>query len=111
MQGSVGRYKHFSAFRLSLALFIVNVIGAVDYVRAVSPSWVIPQERAAGIHALAGEPVVWAGAVLPFITVFGLLDVLWGAYLCIGKKWRSGYFWLMTVATWLIAVWIDFAHH
>lgn len=103
--------KHFSMFRLSLVLFIINLIGALAYVRAVEPSWVIPQERAAGIHSVTGEPIVWAGAVLPFIVGFGLLDAFWGICLFILKNWRSGYFWLATVVIWIVTLGIDFAHH
>src|SRR5579862_3789667 len=87
-----GKYKHFSMFRLSLVLFIGNIIGAIAYIRAVEPSWVIPEERAAGIHTVTGEPFVWAVAVVPFVVGFGLLNALWGASLCFWKKWRSGYF-------------------
>lgn len=104
-------YKHFSARRLSLALFIVNIIGAIVYVRAASPSWAIPQERALGVHSVTGEPFVWAVAVLPIFAGFSLLNLLWGAYICVRRKWRSGYFWFATAVIWLIAVWFDFAHH
>ena len=102
-------YKHFSPRRLSLALFIVNVIGAIIYVVRASPSWAIPQER--GMHSMSGEPFVWLGGVLPVIAGFALLNLFWGAYICFSRRWRSGYFWLMTAAVWLIAVWTDFAHH
>lgn len=110
MQAFLGKYKHLSVFQLSLALFVLNVIGAVAYLRAVEPSWVIPEERAAGIHTVTGEPIVWAVGVLPFVVGFGLLNTLWGVCLCVWKKWRSGYFWLATALIWLVAVWIDFAH-
>jgi hypothetical protein len=103
--------KKFFVFRLSLILFIANVIGALTYVRAVEPSWVIPEERAAGIHTVTGEPIVWAGAILPFIIGFGLLDAFWGVCLLILKKRRSSYFWLAAAVIWIIAIVIDFAHH
>ena len=111
MQAFLGKYKHLSVFQLSLALFVLNVIGAVAYLRAVEPSWVIPEERAAGIHTVTGEPIVWAVGVLPFVVGFGLLNALWGSMPLRRKKWRSGYFWLATALIWLVAVWIDFAHH
>jgi hypothetical protein len=81
------------------------------YVIRASTGWAIPQERAAGIYTLTGEPFVWAVAVLPIVVVFALLNLIWGAYICVNKRWRSGYFWLMAAAVWLIAVCIDFAHH
>jgi hypothetical protein len=111
MRAFSGKYKHFSVFRLSLALLIVNAIGAIAYVRAVQPSWVIPEERAAGIHSVTGEPFVWFVAVLPFVIGFGLLNAFWGVGICVWKKWRSGYFWFAAALIWLIAVAIDFAHH
>ena len=107
----LGIYKNFSGRRLSLALFIVNVLGAIFYVHAASLGWAIPEERAHGVHSVTGEPVVWALAVLPFAAGFGLLNFLWGTYICVKRKWRNGYFWLATAAIWLIAVWFDFAHH
>jgi hypothetical protein len=109
MHISLETYKHYSARRLSLALFIVNLIGAIVYVGAASPSWAIPQER--GLHSTTGEPFVWAAFVLPIFAGFTLLNLLWGIYICVGKRWRDGYFLLVTAANWLIAVWIDFAHH
>jgi len=101
----------FSAHRLNLVLLIVNLIGAILYVRAASLGWAIPEERAQGIHSVTGEPFVWAAAILPFIAGFGLLNFLWGAYICIKRKWRDGYLWLATVLIWLVAVRFDFAHH
>jgi len=102
-------YKHYSARRLNLTLFVVNVIGAIIYVVRASPSWAMPQER--GLHSMTGEPFVWAGSVLLIVAGFALLNLLWGAYICFSRRWRNGYFWLMTAGVWLIAVWIDFAHH
>ncbi|MGD0507837.1 MAG: hypothetical protein ABSA27_08575 [Terriglobales bacterium] len=101
----------FPAYRLGLTLFIVNVIGTIVYLFAASFSWAIPQERELGLHSTTGEPFTWAIAVFPIYAFFALLNLAWGAYICFKKRWRSGYFWLMTAAVWLIAVWIDFAHH
>jgi hypothetical protein len=109
MQNTLEPSKRFFSCRLSLALFIVNVIGAITYVVRVSPSWAIPQER--GLNSMTGEPFVWFVAALPIVAGFGLLNLLWGAYICFSRMWRSGYFWLMTAAVWFIAIWIDFAHH
>ncbi len=100
-----------SVLRLSLTLLMVNVIGTIIYLVAVSPSWAIPQERELGLHSTTAEPVIWALAALPILAAFTLLNLAWGAYICFKKRWRSGYFWPITFAVWLIAVWIDFAHH
>ena len=100
-----------SLIRLSLALFLINVTGAIVYLHAVKLSWVLPNEQAAGIHVVTGEPFVWFAAVLPFIIAFGLLDAVWGVFICVRKTWRGGYFWAATVVIWLIALVIDFAHH
>jgi len=53
-------YKHFSARQLNLMLFAANIIGAMIYLRAVSPSWAIPEERAHGVYSVTGELFVWA---------------------------------------------------
>src|SRR6187399_1040306 len=101
--------ERFSGRRWSLVLFIVNVVGAVTYVIAASPSWAVSQER--GMVPITGEPFVWALMVFPFFTVFGLANFFWVAYICFKRRWRSGRFWLMAAAVWLIAVCVDFAHH
>ncbi len=63
------RNEHTSAFsRFDLTLLIVNIIGAIIYLYAASPSWATPEERAQGIHSVAGEPVVWAVRALPILT-------------------------------------------
>jgi hypothetical protein len=111
MQSLLEIYKYFSVRRLSLALLIVNVIGAIVYIRVASPSWAIPEERAQGIHTVTGEPFVWAARALPIFAGFSLLNFLWGAYICVKRSWLNGYLWLTTAIIWLVAVWVDFAHH
>jgi hypothetical protein len=101
--------KHSSVPWLSVALFTVNVIGAITYVIRASPSWAITQER--GLHSATGEPFVWASSVLLIVVGFAMLNLLWGAYICFKKRWGSGYVWLMAAAVWLVAICIDFAHH
>ena len=101
--------SHQGRTALSLALLVINIIGAIIYVIRALPSWAIPRER--GLHSMTGEPFVWALSVLPIIVGFALLNLLWGAHICFNRKWRSGYFWVMAAGVWLIAVWIDFAHH
>ena len=95
--------------RWNWALLMLNVLGAIIYVLAASHSWAIPQEH--GAVPVSGEPFVWALFVVPIYAVFGLVNVAWGAYICSKRRWRSGYFWLLAAAVWLIAICVDFAHH
>ena len=95
--------------RWDVALLAVNVLGAITYVVAASHSWAIPQER--GLNSTTGEPFVWALFVVPIFAVFAVPNLSWGGYICTKRRWRSGYFWLMAAAVWLIAIGIDFAHH
>jgi hypothetical protein len=100
--------KYISEHRGSLALFVINIVGATIYVFASMASWPFHEERAAGIHTVTGEPLVWATRTWPIFICFGLLNAIW--IFCI-KKWRDSYFLLATAAIWLVAMWIDFAHH
>ncbi len=75
-----------------------------------SPSWAIPQDRAQGIHSTTGEPVVWFAGILPVIAVFLVLNTTWAALILSSKRWRSGRYWLLAGACWVIAIGIDFAH-
>jgi hypothetical protein len=100
--------QYISGHRLSLALFITNVIGATIYVFASMASWAIPEELAQGIHSATGEPLVWAVRTWPIFICFGLLNLIWILRI---KKWRDSYFLLAAAMVWLSAMWIDFAHH
>jgi len=97
--------------RMSIALLILNVIAAMVYVYAATPSWIIPEERAQGINTITGEPVIWAARALPILTGFFLLNLIWGACICIKRNLRSVSFLVTTGVIWVIAVWIDFSHH
>jgi len=97
--------------RWSIALLTANVVGAVIYVFAASHGWTIPQERAAGLHSVTGEPLIWGLYVFPICVVFFVLNVTWGAFILARKQWRTGVLWLSTIPIWLVAVAIDFAHH
>lgn len=99
--------------RWSVVLLVLNFIGAVVYVVAASNGWVIPQERALGLHSVTGEPYVWALFVFPVCAVFVVLNLTWGAFILAfaRKRWHSGIFWLLTIPIWLAAVVVDFAHH
>lgn len=95
--------------RTSLALLVLNVVGAVVYVMRSTRGWVIPEEH--GSIPVTGEPFAWAGATLPVITVFFLLNLTWGALILRYRQWQSGRIWLGTLLPWLIAIVIDFKHH
>jgi len=83
----------FSERRLSLALFIVNLIGAILYLYllALSYCWKIPEESAQGIHSITAS-LLLAMIALPFYTGFGLLNLIWGTYICFKRRWRNGIF-------------------
>ena len=100
--------QYISAHRLSSALFITNVIGAITYVLASMASWAIPEELAQGVHSVTGEPFVWATRTWPILICFGLLNLIWLTRM---KKWRDSYLLIAAATIWLIAMWIDFAHH
>jgi hypothetical protein len=94
-----------------LGFLAVNVLGAIGYLIAVSPSWAIPQERESGIHSITGEPFVWAAAGWTILTLFFLLNLFWVAFILVKRRWQEGRLWMIAPLIWLVAVWIDFAHH
>ena len=93
----------------SLALLVLNAIGAIAYVFWASPSWAIPEER--GLHSTTGEPFIWFLGTLPVVAIFFVLNLAWGALIVARRHWRSGRFWLLAALCWLVAVSVDFAHH
>lgn len=95
--------------RVSLALFVLNTIGAVTYVARASPSWARPDEH--GVVPIAGEPFVWFAGVFPVVAGFLLLNLAWGTLIIVCRQWSNGRYWLFIVPPWLIAVLVDFAHH
>ena len=97
--------------RWGIVLLVANFIGAVVYVAAASHGWVIQQEREVGLHAVTGEPYVWAGSVLPVCAVFFVLNLTWGAFIVVRRQWQSGLFWPLLLPIWLVAIASDFAHH
>jgi hypothetical protein len=108
MQGSVEMKKYISEHRLSLALFVANLMGSLIYVFRSMASWGIPEEHAQGVHSVTGEPFVWAARTWPIFICFGLLNLVWILRI---RKWRDSYFLVAAATIWLIAMWIDFAHH
>jgi hypothetical protein len=59
----------------TLSLLAANVLGAIGYLVAVSLSWAIPEERAAGIQSITGEPFIWALSGWPILALFLLLNL------------------------------------
>ena len=95
--------------QISLALLILNAVGAVVYLLAASPTWAIPEER--GLSSTTGEPFVWFAAVAPIGGVFALLNLAWGATIITKKQWHQGRLWATAALIWIVAIAIDFAHH
>lgn len=75
--------------RATLAVITANVLGAIMYVVEASSSWAIPEERAAGIYSITGEPFVWAFSVWPVLTLFILLNLVWAGVLISRRRWRD----------------------
>ena len=94
-----------------IALTVLNAIGAIIYVARASNAWAIPQERAAGVYSVTGEPFVWFFEIWPVVGVFLIVNLAWGALILVRRHWASAILWLMAAMIWLVAVWIDFAHH
>jgi hypothetical protein len=96
----------------SIALLLLNVVGSIFYVVAASRGgWAIPDERAAGIQTMTGEPFIWFLSILPIVTTFSVINVAWGAAILARRQYKGGPFWLLAAVVWLGAVVIDFAHH
>jgi len=93
------------ADRWGVSLLIINVAGAAGYVLAASHGWVDPPVP------VAGEPLIWAFYVFPIWAVFLLVNVTWGSFVLRPRHLRRGFWWLMTVPVWFVAMAIDFAHH
>jgi hypothetical protein len=108
MQNSVKVKEYISGHRLRLALFIANAVGSIIYVFRSMASWAIPEELAQGAHSVTGEPFVWAVRTWPIFICFGLLNLIWILRI---RKWRDSHFFIAAVMIWIIAMWIDFAHH
>ena len=99
------------AVRRTLVLLAINLLGSIGYLTAVSPSWAIPEERESGIHSITGEPFVWATSGWPILVLFFLVNLSWAAFILVKRRWQEGRSWLIAPSIWLVALWIDFAHH
>ncbi len=92
-------------------LLVINVVGAILYIFVASNGWANPEERAAGITTVTGEPFVWFGSILPIVTVFLLINLAWGVAIILHRNWQGARLWLLTAGLWLGAVAIDFSNH
>jgi hypothetical protein len=95
----------------NLSLLLLNVVGSVVYVYRASPSWAIAVERQTGIYTTTGEPFVWFTGIIPVLTVFFIVNLVWAALIITRPQWRSNRTWLLATVCWVAAVWVDFAHH
>ena len=93
---------------LDVTLSVANAVGIALYLLLGSRGWRIPEEH--GEVPITSEPFVWVAAVAVFL-VFLLADILWGVLLLRGKQSKRWLWWLVTALAWLVAIWVDFAHH
>src|SRR5215470_306798 len=89
---------------ISTAILLANVLGTALYLLGARHAWVIPEEKANGIHATAGEPFVWASFVLPVWIVFLILNLAWGSMIVARRRWLEGRIWLIVFFIWVAAV-------
>jgi hypothetical protein len=100
------------AWRAGTILVLVNLVGAVVYDWLVSRTWVIPQEREAGLApATMGDAFIWMSIAVPILSCFFVLNGGWGTVVLCYRQWRSGRLWLVAFLVWLIAFAIDYVHH
>lgn len=97
--------------KASSVLFAANVVGVVLYNVLASSAWAIPEERAAGIYAVTGEPFIWALSVFPIWGLFLVINLAWAALIIRRARWRTGLVWLLTLSIWIVGAAIDFSHH
>lgn len=98
---------------MNVGLVIANVLGVATYLYLVSHMgvWYIPEERAAGIYSVTGEPFVWSLIVAPIWGTFLLINLIWAVTIIAKKRWRNAILWSAVACMWLVAVVIDYAHH
>jgi hypothetical protein len=74
-------------------------------------AWAIPEERAAGIYTVTGEPFIWALGVLPVWAVFLLLDGVWAVVIIRRRPRRGSLSFALVLALWVMAYVVDYIHH
>jgi hypothetical protein len=93
---------------IDIAFMAANVVGIVLYLVLASRGWRNPQEH--GMIPVTGEPFVWVLAV-PVLGAFLLVNIAWGGLLLRYRESRRWLWWLITGGTWLLTIYVDFAHH
>jgi hypothetical protein len=92
-------------------MLLVNCVGVLLYLWGASHGWLIPEERAAGIHTVSGEPVVWALFVFPVWTAFFVLNIIWAISNLLRRiRGNVGAYVLVSIL-WVVAVVIDYSQH
>ena len=94
-----------------IGMALANVIGVFVYLWRAHFSWAIPEERAAGIYTVTGEPFIWALGVLPVWAFFLAVNLAWAATVIFRRPQRGGIPFALASALWVVAVIVDFAHH
>ena len=93
---------------LDATFMLANAVGIAIYLVLASRGWRIPQEH--GAVPVTGEPFLWVLA-LPVLGVFLVGNIVWGGMLLRYREPKRGLWWLITGAVWLLAIYVDFAHH
>jgi hypothetical protein len=93
---------------LDIAFMIANAVGIAIYLVLASRGWRIQAEN--GAVPITGEPFVWVLAV-PVLAGFVLANIVWGGMLLRHREPKRWLWWLITGAVWLVAIYVDFAHH
>jgi hypothetical protein len=96
---------------LDLAMLVANALGVLLYLWRAHDAWFIPEERAAGINTVTGEPLIWALGVFPVWAAFFLADAAWVAITVAENLPRRLVLFALVSAFWVVGVIIDFAHH
>lgn len=97
--------------KLNVGLVIANVLGCTAFLYLASRyTWAIPEERAAGVYAVSGEPFIWAGIVVPIWGTFALINLIW-VLTIVKKRWLPAILWWAVVGMWIVAAVIDNLHH
>ena len=94
---------------------VVNTLGVLLYLWRAHYSWVDPAERAmelaAGIDSVTGEPFIWAIGVLPVWAAFLILNAVWAVAIILRRPRRGFLPFALVWVLWVVAFFIDRAHH
>jgi hypothetical protein len=92
-------------------MLLANVVGVAFYLWGASHGWTDPVERAAGIHSVAGEPLIWAGFVFPIWAVFAILNLIWLVIIGTRKRFTDLIAFAVICPAWVVAIIVDFSQH